>query len=240
MTMFYLSPVQYFKERQFDVWVPAFYFPMIPQGMLDASPKPLEKPNPFKAVSTVRHQKQYMRPLIDPGQMQKALFTPEILLDMFRKKIDFEFVNDDDVVDLFENVDRYLMSIKADVELGDERIIEYAKLVISFREQLYHLYYRYMKLNPAAFEKLYPNNDPKNNLMYLMMHGGGASVDKIELDPLLAKGKPPYMVETLHPNANGTIGSGEVMVENYLGPSSSIDIKDDGSDFDFHDFLKKT
>lgn len=238
MTIFYLSAYAYIKEKPFDVWAPAFYFPLIPDSMKDTKPKPLEKPNPFKMVSTVRHNPTYMRQMEDPNQMQRARFTTEILVDMFQRKIDFEFVHDEDVVDMFENIDRYLVSIKNDVELGDEKIVKYAKLIMSFRERLYHLYYRYMKLHPEALEKLYPNNNPTENIMYLMMQGGTSRVDANELDPLLAKRRPPYRIDKILPtSSDGEVK--EVTFESHLGPSATMDIKDDGSDFNFDDFLKR-
>lgn len=236
MAIHYLSAVSFIKERQFKVRVPAFYFPIVPEGMMD-TPKPLERPNPFRKVSVVKHTPMWMRQVDDPHQLQEANFTTEILLDMFRKKIEFEFIEEGDVVELFEGIDRYLMSLKPDVELGNERIIEYAKLVIDFRERLYGLYYRYMKLNPAAFEKLYPNNDPQKNLMYLMMHGGGTNVVKEDLDPLLAKRNPPYKLDKIKPIVSDNETNPEVKIENFLGTSSVL--QDTNDDFNFDDFLKK-
>jgi hypothetical protein len=240
MAFLYLSAVSFIKERVFPVRVPAFYFPSLPNEVMDNTPKPLERPNPFKKVSVVRHQPQYMRPMADPDALQEANFTTEILLDMFRKKIDFEFMVEEDVVELFEGLDRYLISLKPDVELGDEKVTNYAQLVIDFREKLYGLYYRYMKLNPAAFEKLYPNNKPKENLMYLMMHGSGTNVNLEELDPLLAKRRPPYVINKIKPICKDTSVNEEIKIESYLGPSSGANFEDANDDFNFDDFLKKS
>jgi len=239
MAYHYLSAVSFIKERPFKVRVPAFYFPVLPEGVMNNSPQPLEKPNPFRKVSVVRHQPQYMRNGIDPNALQEANFTTEILLDMFRKQIDFEFVVDEDVVELFEGLDRYLISLKPDVELGTASVMAYAQLVIDFRERLYHLYYRYMKLHPAAFEKLYPNNKPEQNLMYLMMQGGGTNVKSAEWDPLLAKRHPPYVINKVKPIDKTDSADLEIKIESYLGPSSNTNFEDTNDDFNFDDFLKK-
>lgn len=239
MAFHYLSAAAFIKERQFRVRVPAFYFPLLPEGVIENKPQSLEKPNPFRKVSTVRHHPQYLRNMIDPDALQEANFTTEILLDMFRKKIDFEFIVEDDVVELFEGLDRYLISLKPDVETGNEHITNYARLVIDFRERLYGLYYRYMKLNPAAFEKLYPNNNPKENLMYLMMQGGGTNIKSGEWDPLLAKRNPPYTINKIKPVSNISQDTQEVKIESYLGPSSTNNFEDSNDDFNFDDFLKR-
>lgn len=236
MAKYYLSSVEFIKNRPFDVYVPAFYHPHIPTEVLHPKPKPFEKVNRWRKVAVNRRDPTpFFRPL-DTNQLQKASYTIEIMLDMFRKKIEFELVHEEDVVEILEEIDRYLISLRPDVELGNETIIEYVKLVMSWRKEVYKGYYRYMQLNPVALDKLYPNQDRNKNLVSLMVSIGGANSDMQELDPLRAKAKPPYDLKSSTPSSNIDIES-SMSIESSFGLSTEGIIKDDGKEFDMDDFL---
>lgn len=240
MAQYFLSAFEYIKTKVFDVWVPEFYHPHLPEHMLDPRPAPLERVNRFRAVTTKRRSPMPFRRIEDPHQMQKASYSIEIMLDMFRKKVEFELCNEEDIVEILDGLDRYLLSLENDVKLGEERAVEYAKLVINWREEVYKNYYRYMKLNPAALEKLYPNNNPTQNLLYLMSAVSGVKKENLELDPLRARAEPPYRVEKIIPQNNDGIKVGEMEFETSLGLSKASSLlNDDGKDFNFDDFLNR-
>ena len=240
MAVYYLSVHEYITKHPFEVLVPAFYHPHMPANMVNPKPEPLEKPNRWRKVPTKRRSLLPFNPVEDPDRLQSAKYTIEIMLDMFRKKIEFQIVHDEDVVEIFEGLDRYLISLKTDVEMGDPKITEYAKLVIAWRDEVYKHYYRYMMTHPAAKEKLYPNNDPTKNLLHLMSIASGIRKEQYNLDPLRARAEPPYRIDSIKPKEKDGSLSPEMSMESSLGLSaSSTLLADDGKGFDFDDFLKR-
>ena len=238
MAPLFLSVVEFIKNRNFEVIVPAFYHPHMPAEMVNPKPAPLEKVNRHRMVAVNRRHSAPFNPVEDPDRLQRASYSIEIMLDMFRKKIEFQIVNQDDIPEIFDGLDRYLLSIKTDVEMGNERSVEYARLVIAWREEVYKHYYRYMKEHPAAMEKLYPNNDPTKNLLHLMSLMGGVRKDIANLDPLRARAEPPYRVDAVLPVSKSG-NTAEDFMESSLGLSGGgMPLNDDGKGFDFEDFLK--
>lgn len=237
MARYFLSAVEFIKNRNFEVLVPAFYHPHVPAEMLNSKPAPLERPNRFKPVATKRRLPVPFYQPIDPNQLQRASYSIEIMLDMFRKKVEFQIAHDEDIPEIFDGLDRYLLSLQQDVETGNERSIEYARLVIAWRGEVYKHYYRYMKTHPAALEKLYPNNNPTQNLLHLMS-STGIRKENLALDPLRAKAEPPYQVDAVTPKGPDEFQSEDSMIESSLGLSKNFNFNDDGKDFNFDDFLK--
>lgn len=229
----YISAADFIKQKPFDLFVPAFYHPHLPTDIRNPGKFVRERPTPFKKVA-VRGQR--VRPfdhVIDPNQMQKAAFSIEVMLDMYQKKIEFEIANEDDIVEIFEGLDRYLLSLKPEVLSGDQVSVDYARLVVRWRGELYKHYYRYMKTHPAALEKLYPNNNPTQNLLHLMTLTSGLREGKAELDPLRAKAQPPYDIEQSQPKDK--VANDITEVDPFLGMDSPS--VDDGKGFDIDSFI---
>lgn len=237
MAILYLSAVEYIKKRPFDVNAPAYYFPHLPEEMKNPTVAKIERPGPFRMTSMSRKNPLPFRQTPDPTQMQLCSYTIEVMIEMFQKQIEFEIVNEDDIPEIFDAVDRYLLSLREDVAIGVEHIIEYAKLVVRWRTELYKHYYRYMTNHPAALEALYPNNDRKKNLVSLMSIG--IRQENLDLDPLRSKAKPPYDIEEQQPKPTVIDGEDAFQMETSLGLSQNGFTVDDGSKFDFEDFLKR-
>lgn len=239
MPVLYLSAVEWIKKRNFDVAVPAFYHPHLPEDMKNPKVAPLTRPHRFGMTPMKRRNPTPFRHVVDESQIQSASYSVEIMLDMFQKKIEFTIINDDDIPEIFDGLDRYLLSLKSDVEMGLEHAVVYAKLVISWRAEVYKHYYRYMQLNPTAKAALYPNNNPKDNLLNLMSMAGGIRGEKLELDPLRARAKPPYDLEKSQPKENPGGYREDLDMGSSLGLSAGTILSDDGKDFNFDDFLKR-
>lgn len=239
MALYYLSAVEFIKNRNFEVWVPAFYHPHMPEDMLNSKPQPVAKTNRWKMVTKNQRNPLPFQQHTDPNQMQRASYSIEIMLDMFRKKIEFQIALEDDIPEIFDGLDRYLMSIKPDVEVGVERTIEYAKLVLAWREEVYKHYYRYMQSNTNAMDRLYPNGSPTKNLVHLMSLVSGVRQETRNLDPLRARANPPYRIDAIVAPLPGQRSDGTFELEDSLGISTSTLLNDDGRDFNFDDFLKQ-
>lgn len=239
MPVLYLSAVEWIKKRNFDVAVPAFYHPYLPEEMKNPKAAPLTRPHRFGMTPMRRRELTPFRQIVDESQIQSASYSVEIMLDMFQKKIEFTIINDDDIPEIFDGLDRYLLSLKADVELGLEHAVAYAKLVIRWRAEVYKHYYRYMQLNPTAKEALYPNNNPTKNLLHLMSMASGVRKEQLELDPLKARARPPYDVEGSLPKEKVLDNQEDFEMGSSLGLSSGTILSDDGKDFNFDDFLKR-
>lgn len=237
MGLHYFSSYDFITKKTFDVLVPAFYQSHIPDSIRNAKPEPFEKPNPFRAVSTARINPAPFYTIFDPDRLQMASYTVEIMIDMFTKKVEFQIVNDVDVVEIMDGLDAYLMSIKSDVEIGNEATIAFARMSLNWREELYKHYYRYMKTNKLALDNLYPNNDPSKNLMSLMATMTTREETIGELDPLLAKANPPYRVDAIIPKDAQSKEQG--YVESYLNNASDTFMNDSANKFDLEEFLKR-
>ena len=165
MAQIYLSAVDYIKNKPFDVWVPAFYHPHIPQEMVHKNAAPLGRTNPYRWTDLNRRNMTPFYQPHDASQMQRASYPIEIMLDMFQKKIEFELGSEDDVPEIFDALDRYLLSLKDNVADGNEAVIEYARLVLRWRAEMYKHYFRYMQTHPAALANLHPNNNKEQSLV---------------------------------------------------------------------------
>lgn len=235
----YFSAAEYIKERKFPLQVPAYYNPFIPESMVNKTPQPLEKVNTLRMVGTRRCAGPMPRMLDDPDMLQRADYSIEIMVDMFKRKVVFHLMQSFDIVEILDGIDRYLLSLQHDVESGDERAIAYGKLMIAFREEIYKHYFRYMKTNPTALAKLYPNENLNKNFHTLLSAFSHGREDLQNLDPLKAKAFPPYTIEdpkdskvdTFDANADTEISLG-ISAANKL-------LSDDGKSFDFEDFLKR-
>lgn len=233
----FISAVDYIKNRLFEVEVPAFYHPHMPEEMVNPPEYKKPKINRFRMTAVNPRPPILSRPVFDPNQLQRAKYSIEVMLDMFNKQIEFSLVQTFDVVEILENLDRYLLSLKADVDARDPKITEYAKLVIRYRAEVYKHYYRYMKLNPTALATLYPNNDPTKNI-FSLIGGLGTARDVANLDPLKAKAFPPYEI---HDGSESEAEpSAEMLMETSLGISKvNALLSDDGKNFSIDDFLKR-
>ena len=239
MGMYYLSPADYINKKPFEVQVPAFYKPYVSQEALDARPVPLERATIFKGADLRRRNPTPFYQPLDPNQLEHGAFPIALMLDMFQKKIEFHLSNFEDVVEILDGLDSYLMSIKHDVEMGSPEIIAYAKLVIAWRAEVYKHYYRYMKENPEALAKLYPNHDPNKNFLSLMASVSGTNKDMMELDPLRAKGHPPYQIADLLPKDKNYEEEMASRMEKDFGIASGNAGPNEGRDFDFDSFIKR-
>lgn len=240
MARYWLNAAAFIRKRNFDVWVPAYYHPHMPAELVNPKPAPREKVNRYRMVATKRRDPTPYRQHVDPNQIQKASYSIEIMLDMFRKKVEFELQNEYDVVEILDGLDRYLGTLRVDVEMGLTKAVEYAGWVIAWREQVYKHYYRYMMTHKDARDFLYPGNDPENNMLSLisMMAPSITRYGETEVDPLKAKAHPPYRVEGLLPKEKNNNPDEMLLMESSLGLSRPS-ITDDGKDFDFDDFLAR-
>ena len=239
MARLYLSAHEFIKQKPFKVYVPAFYHPHLPSDIKNPVAQRAVRPNSFRMTSTGRRNPALMRQTADASQMELASFSIEIMLDMFQKKIEFELADENDLPEILDGLDWYLKSLEPDVKLGSEHYIAYARLVISWRSEVYKHYYRYMKNNPTVLESLYPNNNKTQNLLHLMSIGGGIRKENLELDPLRAKARPPYDVDTVIPKEVVPDERDDFSMENSYGIGSVNPMTDTGKDFNFEDFLKK-
>lgn len=234
----YARAVDHIKKRRFEVEVPAFYHPFMPDDIVNPKPRVSERLAPGKRVKRGLNGVIVLPPVEDPNQLQRASYTIEIMLDMFNKKIEFSLMQTFDIVEILDSIDRYLISIQRDVESGNQKVVEYARVLVKWRDEVYKHYFRYMKQNPAAAARLYANNDPKKNFFSLMSTITGNDEEHRDLDPLRAKAYPPYPIDR---NADKSeVTAGEVMMETSLGiPDSAINKMLNGEDnkFDFDDFL---
>lgn len=236
----YARAIDHIKQRLFEVEVPAFYHPFMPAEIVNPQKPVKQKLVPGVRVKTGLNGMIVLPPVVDPNQLQRANYSIEVMLDMFNRKIEFGLVQTFDIVEILESLDRYLISIQHDVEAGNKKTIEYAKLVISWRAEVYKHYYRYMKLNPAAEARLYPNNDPNKNIFSIMAAIGGNSEDLGKMDPLKAKSFPPYAIDGIKQNDKSE--SPAVIMETSYGlPQSAINKMLSGEDtkFDLNEFLKR-
>lgn len=233
-TVLYLDAEEFIRKREFVLNVPAFYHPNMPDELVNPKPPVREKVNRFYPVQTGKRNLAPFRQIVDPMQKQIAHYSVEVMIDMFQKKIEFEMIHDEDVVEILDGIDRYLVMIRPYIEDMIEDITVYAKKMIAFRSEVYKHYFRYMNLNPAALQSLYPNNDPKRNIFTLMSLG--VKKERLKLEPLKARAFPPYDLEDCKPKEAAV--DDNVIIESSLGISTAALLKDDGKDFDFHHFLQ--
>jgi hypothetical protein len=187
MQPLYLSAVEYMKRREFDLYVPAFYHPHMSKDAIYLSQQERQRPNPHRRVCVSNFRPTPFGHVDDPNRMQMAKYSTEVMVEMFQKKIRFQLVSDKDIPEVFDGIDRYLISLEHDVAAGVEHIVSYARLVVALREEIYKLYFRFMKENPTVLETLYPNNNPNKNLLSILA-GLNPNQDKLkDLDPLQAK-----------------------------------------------------
>jgi len=168
MAIHYLSAAESFRKRPFDVLVPAYYHSHLPEEMKTGRREPLQRVNRLRMVSTKRRDPMPFYQPRDVNQWQHASYTLEIMVEMFVKKVVYQITNDADIVEILDEVDRYLLSLRADVETNNTKIIDYVRIVLEWRSELYKNYFRYMKQHPEALARLYPNEDPTKNIFHLM------------------------------------------------------------------------
>jgi len=236
----YARPIDHIKKRRFEVEVPAFYHPNMPADIVNPPVRVRERLAPGKRIKRGLNGAIALHPLVDPNQLQRASYTIENMIEMFSRKIEFSLVQTFDIVEILDSLDNYLISIKHDVEAGNQKIISYAKVLVEWRAEVYKHYYRYMKLNPTAASRLYANNDPNKNFFSLMNAITGDNAEYKDLDPLRAKAHPPYPIGV--EKSRETVDSPDVIMETSLGlPKSAIDkmLGGDEAKFDFDDFLNR-
>ncbi len=240
MGIFYVHPADFIRERRFEVLAPSYYHPHISSDvLLGGVEKPKqERVNPYRFV-TVGRQTPPRPSMVLPGQHadqhQHCYYTAEIMVDMFRKRIPFDIVHDVDIVELMDGVDRYLVSLKADIQAEVVEAIEYTRLLLAWREQLYKHYFRYMKTHPTAMEELYPNFDKQNNIFSLLLAVGSLGIEETNLDPLKARQTPPVTLDIRASKTSTEITQTEAEQE-ITNPFASAH----NEKFDLQDFLKGT
>lgn len=243
MAHLWLTPLAFIQERPFDVHVPAYYYPNLPDAIKHPQPFKRERPSPGRRVAV--HQRPSI-PLYaphDPGRMQKASFSCQIMIEMFVKQVEFELAHEEDTVEIIDGLDRYLESLRRDIELGDETCTTYAQYVINWRKEVYKHFYRVMMTNPAAREKLYPNGSPNKNLLSIIARVNSFDTTVAKLEPLVAMAHPPYEIDQIKPNTQReSVVSGSTTMEGSLGlpteRSYSV-LEDTGKDFNIKDFLNR-
>lgn len=237
--MEYLRAIDHIRKKLYELEVPAYYHPHMPDEIMNPKKPVREKLAPGKKVKRGLQGVHMVRTLDDPHMVQRAAYSIETMIDMHRKKVEFAFARAFDAVDVFNALDRYLLSLQSDVESGNQAVREYAKLVIAFRADTYKLYYAYMKRNPAALETLYQNFSPDKNFFAIMSLISGGAEDVSQLDPLKAKAYPPYPIDDAKPKSDEP--SVEESFEASYGVSSAANkfLTDDGKSFNFEDFLNR-
>jgi hypothetical protein len=238
MVMYYVRAVDFIKEQRFEVRAPAFYHPNVSSQNAQLTPPKRQRANPFNFVAVNHLNPAPFRVNVDPDVFQNCSYTVEIMLDMFQKQIPFEVVEDKDIVHIFDGLDRYLLSIQPNVEAGDEHSTTYARLVVSWRDEVFKHYYRFLKLNPLAMDELYPNNNSVENIFTLMARINGLNYDQYKHDPLMMRKRPPYEIDKVAPLAST------------VGDKSNFEIREafnlnggkgeDGVGFDVQGFLNGT
>lgn len=202
MAMMFVRAIDFIKERRFEVLAPTFYHPNMSSDSLDLTPPKREKPNRFRFVPVNFLNPTPMRMDVDPDLMQNCAYPVETMLDMFQKNVPFQIVYDNDIPEIFDGLDRYLLTIQPEVESGIEYSIVVARLVIKWRAEVYKHYYRYMMLNPAAKDALYPKNNSVENIFTLLSKASGLNYDEFQHDPLKSRRNPPYDVDRIMPSKN--------------------------------------
>ena len=232
----YLSAFEFIREREFDMITPAFYQPELPEEMTNPKPFQRQAPNPYKMTPMNAPPRPILKQFDDPYQPQHTKFSVEIMVDMHQKKIVFELVYEDDIVEIMDGIDRYLITLYPDVASGVNQSIEFAKMIVDLRQELYKIYYRYMQTHPAAKEALYPQNNPEENIFTALSMAGLGSEFK-NMDPLLAKAKPPFDIEKTKPVSVGQVD--DMGLSSLYGIPKAGVSADDGKDFSLDEFLKK-
>jgi hypothetical protein len=236
----YPSAAEFIRHRRFEVLAPSFYHPDESSSTLELTKKKPEKVNTLRFVDRGVRCSAPFRQGIDPDEMQFCSYTVEIMLDMFRKKTHFEIVRDTDLPEIFDNLDRYLLTLKPDCEQGVEDSINYARLVVSWREEVYKHYYRFMRMNPTAMEELYPRNDTVENIFTLMASVSGINYSEYKDDPLLSRRNPPFDINAVIPVDPVAATGGDFDIGSSLGLENKKDLfADKGSapKFDLQGFL---
>ena len=219
----YISAYEYVTQRTFNVYAPAFYQPHLPKEMLNPIVKRREAPNRWKPY--------------DEKQMQRCSYTIEIMLDMFQKGIEFEIADENDIPEIFDNIDRFLMTLETDITLGEDWSTNYARLLVKWRAEVYKHYYRYMQMHPGVKDTLYPNNDQKKNLLSLLSMVSGTSSEQRNLDPLRARQFPPFDIDAIKPKPAEE--KEPTLLDSGLSLGADRYLSDNGRDFDFDDFLSR-
>ena len=238
MAMYYLSSIDEIKNRLFDVSIPGDYNPHIPKDILYPIIEPKPKINTFRMTPVHRRPNIPVVVLGDSTATQKASLSIETLVEMYSKKIDFMLYNEEDIIRIFDAIDRYFLVMRDDVELGNEDVINYLKIMLRFREIVYKLYFRYMKTNQGALERIYPNHDSKRNILSMMASLSLSGTPGSNVDPLVARANPPYSIDNIKPRTD-TERELENSIECSLGIPTGGFTADDGKDFDFDNFLNR-
>lgn len=234
MSVLYLSAADSFKKKLYEVFAPAYYQSNLPDHFVKKPYHPKPKINPFTMTPVnQRNATPFYQPL-DPNQMERASYSIERMIDMHEKRVTFTIANDYDIPSILGEIDEYLLSLKEDVKLGVDKAVNYTRLVVRFRKEVYKDYYRYMKQNPTALEELYPGYSIDDNLFSVMGQITGGVHD---LDPLRAKMNPPYDIDNLIPKSKEPDKTEEF--SKTLGITANHLLEDDGRDFNFQDFLGK-
>jgi hypothetical protein len=238
MAIHYFSAYEEFTQKRFEMFVPAYFEPNMPKEFSTPIRGRLPRPQQFKPVPTRRRDPTPFYQPEDPDQKQKANYPVEMMVEMFTKKVQFELLRDEDTVPVMSVVDRYLVSLQTDLEMGHEGIIAYVRLILPFRAALYKHYYRYMYNNPAARDGLYIGNDSNNTLASMLAIIGGAPSNIPETDPIKAMSFPPVDPDAASKKVDVTSDAGMASMESSFGLSmANVVHTNNMSDFDLDAFL---
>lgn len=234
----YLNAEEQFKKEPYDVWVPAYYSPHMPRELIEPMIPKREKANPrYKTPINFRNPTPF-RSLDEPNKLELAAFSLEIIVEMFTKQIEFTLMREDDVPKIMDALDRYLLHIENHVRQGVQEFVDYARLVIAFREAHYLHYFRFMKTHPAAERALHIGGDPSKNILYLLSVANRTKVESRSLDPLLARREPPYQIDRITPRSDAASSVDDM--DRFGGMAADDTPLGAVTKFDMDDFLKRT
>ena len=237
MPRFYATPHDNVNYRLFPLWAPAFFDPDI--TVEDLIKKKTTRPvlNQYFMVSRQRAPERQRFQSTDPNEMQSASFSIWTMLKMHRYQVPFQLKNEADIVDILDGIDSYALSLKPDVVLGHETITAVVRLLFDWRVEVFKHYFRYIKTHPAALEQLYPNGTKDENIFAMLSDFSYKEEEKIALDPLRVRLKPPYDVDKTIPHSQRPVA--EKTFEEQLGINGQIVTPHDPFKFDFDEFMKE-
>ena len=122
MARIYLSAGELINNKPYALLVPRSYQPNIPQDFLDGRVQPYV------------HYDHADEP-------QRANYPIKYMIDMCELRVRFTILNDEDVCDIFDVIDDYLISARQDVACGDQAVIAYVRRMLVFRAELYKRFF---------------------------------------------------------------------------------------------------
>ncbi len=238
MSHIFLDAADFIKNKNFEVLVPSYYKPYVTSE--DITPKPLRRNKPDKLRMTPLFDYQPVVHYVheNPDHLEAGLFSIEIMMDMFERKVVFTIMNDKDTVDILDGIDRYMEAMYYDVSIGRDDVVNFIRKMVEFRNEIYKHYYRYMKMNPTAEERLHPNHSRTENVLSMINNLGLSSNQNYqETDPLKLRANPIYNVDDVIPKEIGKNSDNDF--HRTFGLPETKTTNDEIIGIDFSDFLKR-